>query len=60
MKHTPLYDEHRAMGARMIPFGEWEMPERYTGIIEEHNGTIRAESHSGKGTTFTVMLPEKS
>jgi aminomethyltransferase len=39
MKHTPLYDEHRAMGARMIPFGEWEMPERYTGIIEEHNAT---------------------
>src|SRR5918911_519631 len=30
MKHTPLYDEHRALDARMIPFGEWEMPERYT------------------------------
>ena len=27
------------MGARMIPFGEWEMPERYTSIIEEHHAT---------------------
>jgi aminomethyltransferase len=53
MKHTPLYDEHRAMGARMIPFGEWEMPERYTGIIEEHNATRAAAglfdlSHMGE------------
>ena len=53
MKHTPLYDEHRAMGARMIPFGEWEMPERYTGIIEEHNATRTAAglfdlSHMGE------------
>ena len=53
MKHTPLYDEHRAMGARMIPFGEWEMPERYTGIIEEHRATRTAAglfdlSHMGE------------
>src|SRR5436309_9064432 len=41
------------MGARMIPFGEWEMPERYTGIIEEHNATRTAAglfdlSHMGE------------
>jgi aminomethyltransferase len=53
MKHTPLYEEHRALGARMIPFGEWEMPERYTSIIEEHNATRQAAglfdlSHMGE------------
>jgi len=28
-------------------------------IIEEHNGSIQVESQTGKGTTFTVMLPMK-
>jgi aminomethyltransferase len=36
MKRTPLYDTHRALGARMVEFGGWEMPVQYTGIIEEH------------------------
>ncbi len=36
-RRTPLYDEHRRLGAKMIPFGGWEMPVSYpTGIIEEH------------------------
>lgn len=28
------------------------------GIIEEHHGSIAAESQEGKGTTFTVLLPK--
>ena len=36
LKRTPLYHEHVAAGARMVPFGGWEMPVQYTGIIEEH------------------------
>lgn len=33
---TPLYEEHIALGARMVPFAGWEMPVQYAGIIEEH------------------------
>jgi aminomethyltransferase len=35
--HTPLFDEHVRLGARMVPFAGWEMPVQYTGVIEEHN-----------------------
>ena len=35
-KRTPLYDTHVASGARMIPFGGWDMPVQYSeGIIHE-------------------------
>ncbi len=36
MSRTPLYDAHRARGARMVDFAGWEMPVQYTGIIDEH------------------------
>jgi len=36
MKRTPLNAAHRALGARMVEFGGWEMPVQYKGIIEEH------------------------
>jgi aminomethyltransferase len=39
-KHTPLYAVHRALGARFVEFGGWEMPVQYTSIIEEHQ-TVR-------------------
>ena len=35
-KRTPLYDAHLKAGARMVPFGGWEMPVQYAGILEEH------------------------
>ena len=34
--NTPLYDKHVSLNARMAPFGEWEMPIQYSGIIDEH------------------------
>ncbi len=37
LKRTPLYEEHIALGARMVPFAGWEMPVQYGGIIDEHN-----------------------
>jgi aminomethyltransferase len=36
LKRTPLYAAHVALGARMVPFGGWEMPVQYSGIMEEH------------------------
>ncbi len=36
MRHSPLDAEHRALGARLVPFGGWEMPIQYAGVLEEH------------------------
>src|SRR4051812_10956693 len=36
LKKTPLNARHRASGARMVPFGGWDMPVEYTGIAAEH------------------------
>jgi aminomethyltransferase len=36
LKRTPLADEHRALGARMVPFAGWEMPVQYAGVKAEH------------------------
>jgi aminomethyltransferase len=42
LKRTALYDEHLALGARMVPFAGWEMPVQYAGIIEEHRAVRRS------------------
>ncbi len=36
LKQTPLHAMHQKYGARMVPFGGWDMPVQYTGVIEEH------------------------
>lgn len=36
LKKTPLHAIHRALGARMVAFGGWDMPVEYSGIVEEH------------------------
>ena len=36
-KRTSLYNKHKALGAKMVPFAGWEMPVSYKSIIEEHN-----------------------
>jgi len=40
VKRTPLYEQHRKLGARMVDFAGWQMPVQYTGIIIEHQ-TVR-------------------
>ncbi len=36
LKETPLVGRHRALGALMAPFGGWDMPIQYEGILAEH------------------------
>ncbi|MBS7407824.1 MAG: glycine cleavage system aminomethyltransferase GcvT [Prevotellamassilia sp.] len=36
-KRTCLYEKHLVAGAKMVPFGGFEMPLQYSGITDEHN-----------------------
>lgn len=36
LRETPLAEEHRALGARLVPFAGWRMPVQYEGIKKEH------------------------
>src|SRR5690242_12009781 len=36
LKKTALHATHVALGARMVPFGGWDMPVEYSGITAEH------------------------
>jgi aminomethyltransferase len=42
LRATPLNSVHRALGAKMVDFGGWDMPVQYSGIIEEHNAVRTA------------------
>jgi aminomethyltransferase len=37
LKHTPLYQKHLNLKAKMVPFAGFVMPVQYSGIIDEHN-----------------------
>ncbi len=52
IKLSPLDAVHRALGAKMVPFGGWEMPLEYTGTLDEHmacrtSGVMFDVSHLG-------------
>jgi aminomethyltransferase len=36
MNKTALYEIHRTLGAKLVPFSGWEMPLSYAGVPEEH------------------------
>src|SRR5512142_3146017 len=42
LRRTPLYETHKALHARMVEFGGWEMPVQYSGILEEHRAVRTA------------------
>ena len=59
-RRTPLYAVHKRLGARLIPFGGWEMPVEYSGIAKEHRAVRTAAglfdvSHMGE---FEIRGPE--
>jgi len=53
LRRTPLFEEHQALGARMVPFAGYEMPIQYSGIVAEHRAVREAAgvfdlSHMGE------------
>src|SRR5215471_14309681 len=42
LRTTALNSVHRALGAKMVDFGGWDMPVQYSGIIEEHQAVRHA------------------
>ena len=60
---TPLFESHKRLGAKLVPFAGWEMPVQYpAGIIAEHNAVrtnvgIFDVSHMGE---FEVTGPDRN
>jgi len=53
VRRTPLYEAHRRLGARMVPFAGWDMPVQYAGILDEARSVRRRAgifdvSHMGR------------
>jgi aminomethyltransferase len=54
LKHTPLYNLHVSLGAKMVPFAGYDMPVQYpAGVLKEHLHTRNAAglfdvSHMGQ------------
>ncbi len=53
LKKTPLYDNHKQLKGRMVPFGGFDMPVQYSGVVAEHQATRQKAglfdvSHMGK------------
>ncbi len=36
LQRTPFYDDHVALGGRIVPFAGFELPVQYRGVIPEH------------------------
>ena len=63
LKRTSLYDAHKALGAKIVPFAGWEMPVQYpSGILAEHHAVrttagIFDVSHMGE---FEITGPDRN
>jgi aminomethyltransferase len=63
LRRTPLYDTHKSLGAKLVPFAGWEMPVQYAGgILAEHQAVRTAAgvfdvSHMGE---FEITGPDRN
>jgi aminomethyltransferase len=63
LRRTSLFDRHKALGAKLVPFAGWEMPVQYpTGILAEHHSVrsgagIFDVSHMGE---FEITGPDRN
>jgi aminomethyltransferase len=63
LRRTALYEAHRSLGAKMVPFAGWEMPVQYpTGILAEHHAVRSSAgvfdvSHMGE---FEITGPDRN
>ncbi|MDP3274059.1 MAG: glycine cleavage system aminomethyltransferase GcvT [Deltaproteobacteria bacterium] len=53
LRRTPMYESHKALGGRLVPFAGWEMPVQYSGIVDEHHAVRKSAglfdvSHMGE------------
>ena len=44
VKRTALFESHRLLGAKMVPFGGWQMPVSYGSVLTEHH---HVRNHAG-------------
>ena len=54
LKKTVLNNAHRAMNARMVDFGGWDMPVNYGSQIEEHHA-VRQDAGMFDVSHMTVI-----
>ncbi len=63
LHRTALFDRHKALGAKLVPFAGWELPVQYpTGILAEHRAVrggagIFDVSHMGE---FEITGPDRN
>ena len=63
LRRTPLYETHKRLGAKLVPFAGWEMPVQYpSGILAEHHAVRNAAglfdvSHMGE---FEITGPDRN
>jgi aminomethyltransferase len=63
LKHTPCWEQHKALGGKMVPFAGYEMPVQYpAGITAEHHAVrtgvgLFDVSHMGE---FEITGPDRN